>query len=101
MHSKNKKHQTEKERDHVARIKAMPCICCVLLERAAGGPTEVHEIKQGSWFLSIPLDWQCHRGPGGIHGDKTYLRILKMDELDLLNETYRRLEWETISTKIP
>lgn len=91
MHSKNKPKQTTQEREWVSRVAAMPCICCVLLERAAGGPSEVHELKQGSWFTSIPLDWQCHRGPKGIHGDKSYLKLLRMDELDLLNETLRRM----------
>jgi hypothetical protein len=92
MWSKNKAKMTPQERDHVGRIKEMPCICCALLGRAADGPSEAHELKQGSWFTAIPLDYQCHRGPNGIISNKkTYLSLLHMDEIDLLNETLRRL----------
>jgi hypothetical protein len=91
MHSKNKAAMTPAEREHVGKIKAMPCICCVLLERAPDGPSEAHEIEQGKWFLSIPLDWQCHRGPKGLHGDKSYMKLLHMSELGLLNETIKLL----------
>ena len=30
---------------------------------------------------------RVHRGPQGIHGDKTMLRIKKKSELELLSET--------------
>ena len=91
MQSKNKPAQTKQEREHVGRIKSMSCICCLLLEQPTVHASSAHEIRQGSWFLSIPLCVDCHQGKNGVHGDKTYLRILKMDEFDLLNETYRRL----------
>lgn len=82
---------TPQEREWVSRIKEQPCICCVLLERIPDGPSEAHELKQGLWFTSIPLDYQCHRGKHGLHQEKTYLKLLHMDELDLLNETLRRM----------
>jgi hypothetical protein len=42
-------------------------------------------------MLCIPLCPSCHRGPKGIHGDKTMLRIRKVDEMDLLNETLQKV----------
>lgn len=91
MQSKNKPKQTIAEREWVGRIKSMPCICCVMLCRQALDESDAHEIRQGSWFLSIPLCKDCHQGKSGVHGDRTYLRILKCDEFDLLNETLRRM----------
>jgi len=77
---------TDSERDHVQRIKSMPCACCT-----TPGPSEAHEIEQGKWFLSIPLCPTCHRGNGGMHGTKVHLRVRKVTELSMLNETYRML----------
>jgi hypothetical protein len=42
-------------------------------------------------FLTIPLCPGCHTGPMGIHGDKTMMRIAKVDEMDLLNDTLKKL----------
>jgi hypothetical protein len=40
----------------------------------------------------VALCADCHRGSeNGIHGRKTMWRIRKMDEMDALNETFRRL----------
>ena len=79
---------TEAAKLHMARIKAMPCVCCKLLERAQDSPTDVHHIREDrearNDFLTIPLCWSCHQGPKGIHGDKTYLNVLKISELGLL-----------------
>ena len=86
MQSKNKKTMTASERRHVALVKELPCAVC---DKA--GPSEAHEIKQGHYFTSIALSVDCHRGPNGIHGDKALWKIYKMDELDALNETLRRL----------
>lgn len=86
MWSKNKKAQTVAERAHVGRVKELACVVC-----GAAGVSEAHEIEQGLWFCSVALCADCHRGPLGIHGDKTLWRIHKMTELDALNETLRRL----------
>ena len=42
-------------------------------------------------FLTIPLCPEHHTGKHGIHGDRTIMRILKVDELDLLNQTIEDL----------
>lgn len=86
MWSKNKKAMTVAERAHVDRVKELPCSVC-----DAPGPSEAHEPVQGLWFVSIALCPDCHRGPMGIHGDKTLWRIHKMDEIKALNETLRRV----------
>lgn len=90
MQSKNKKAMTAAERKHVGAIKEMSCVIC-----DAPPPSEAHEPKQGSWFLSIPLCAGCHRGHNGLHGTKAMWRIKKWDEMDALNETYRRLFTQT------
>ena len=86
---------TKAEREHMGRVKAMNCICCTLLDRRQESVTDVHHIREGQGgaqragnFLVLPLCHDdCHQGRLGVHGDRTYLRILKMTELDLLNAT--------------
>ena len=87
MQSKNKPSMTKAEREHVGRIKDMPCGVC-----GAHGPSEAHELKQGQWFTSIPLCADCHRGSyNGIHGQARIWSVMKLDEQEVLNETIRQL----------
>ena len=86
MHSPNKRRMTDTERDHVGKVKAMPCACC-----GAVGPSEAHEIEQGLWFLSIPLCASCHRGSLGLHGTKAHMNVRKLTELTMLDSTIRDL----------
>jgi hypothetical protein len=87
MFSKNKPSMTKAEREHVGRIKEMPCGVC-----GAPGPSEAHELKQGQWFTSIPLCADCHRGSfNGIHGQARIWSVKKLDEQEVLNETIRQL----------
>lgn len=86
MWSKNKKPMTKAERAHVDKVKESGCALC-----DAGGYVEAHEIEQGEWFTSIGLCTPCHRGPQGLHGDKTLWRIYKLTEIQALNETLRRV----------
>lgn len=68
-----------------------------MLGKALGqdhGPANIHHLREGQGmgqrandFLVIPLCRECHQGKMGIHGDKTLLRIVKLDELDLLAMT--------------
>ena len=83
MKSKNKPAMTSRERAWVERVKSAPCAVC-----RTPGPSEAHEIKQGSWYTSIALCQDCHRSQIlGIHGQKRAWLIAKMDELDALNRT--------------
>lgn len=86
MHSKNKPKQTAAEKQHVARVAALPCVVCDSHEGS-----EVHEPEQGMWFISMPLCPACHRGPEGWHGNRLRWKLRKMDELKAINETLRRL----------
>lgn len=87
------------EKAHMGRVAAMECICCLLLDRKQESRTEVHHCRasqggaqRGGDFLTMPLCAEdCHRGRLGVHGDKTYLALLKMTEIDLLNATIERL----------
>lgn len=91
MWSPNKRPQDAAERLHVARVKLMSCGVCGI----GGGdlaPSEAHEIEQGLWFTSLPLCADCHRGPrNGIHGLRFAWKVRKLSELDVLNDTIRRL----------
>ena len=83
--------------EHMGRIKAMRCICCELLDMEQTSRTDVHHIREdregrNDW-LTIPLCHDgCHQGPRGVHGDKTYLKLLRMTEWGLLAQTIKRLQ---------
>lgn len=72
----------------MGEIKRMRCVCCVLLMREQELPTDVHHVDENgqgrNHHLVLPLCWHCHQGPKGVHGDKSYLRILKMSQWELL-----------------
>ena len=87
MQSKNKKAPTVAERHHIERVQRLQCAVC-----DTPGPSEVHEIKQGQWFSSIPLCTSCHRGPLlGLHGQRRMWALKKLDEVDALAVTVERL----------
>jgi hypothetical protein len=87
MNSKNKKAPTVAERQHIERIKSMDCGCC-----GDRGPSDAHEMVQGQWFTSMPLCRDCHMGAhNGVHGEQRIWRVLKKDELSVLNDTIRLL----------
>lgn len=89
----------KREREHMGRISRMECICCYLLGRKQQSKTDVHHVRVGHGgaqragdFCTVPLCHDdCHQGKNGVHGDQTYLRILKMTQIDLLNATLERL----------
>lgn len=88
MMSKNKKPPTAAATRYIERLKDLPCACC---DDTRFG-VEIHEIKQGQWFTSIPLCESCHRGPLlGLHGQKGAWRVRKLDELDALAKTVERV----------
>lgn len=76
-----------RERDHLAKVKALPCSVC-----GAPGPSEAHHVKQGLQYTCVALCESCHRGDhNGWHGRRAMWRIKKMDEVDALNVTLKRL----------
>lgn len=93
-----KKAHTRAEQRHLDRVAALGCVLCDALGQGYR-QAEVHHIREGqgmsqraSHFLTIPVCPACHRGPNGIHGDRTLLRLAKVDELDLLALTIQRLQ---------
>lgn len=86
MHSKNKRPMTKAEREHVTRVKELPCVVC-----GASGPSEAHEPEQGMWWISVALCEACHRGPKGWHGTRDRWKLAKMTELKAINETHAAL----------
>lgn len=88
-----KKQMTAAERVYVGRVKALPCSCC-----GASAPSLAHHIREGQGtsqraqhWLTVALCHDCHAEPLGIHGDKTFMKIYKLDEVDLLAKTIERL----------
>ena len=78
---------TVAERRHLALVKELPCSVC-----DTAGPSEAHHVKQSSAWTCIALCTNCHRGPvNGLHGQRRMWKLKKMDEVDALAVTIRRL----------
>ena len=83
----NSKNLTPADRAHIANVKALPCSVC-----DAAGPSYANHINQGQHFTVVALCKDCHQGKRmGWHGERFAWKIAKMDELDALNVTLRRL----------
>ena len=93
-----KKAKTAAERNHHERIAGMSCVICDALGQPQMTATEVHHLREGqgasqraSHWLVVPLCKEDHSQRYGLHGDRSRMRMAKMDELDMLAETIRRL----------
>jgi hypothetical protein len=90
----SKKAATAAEMAYMGKVKSLPCSCC-----DAPGPSIAHHIREGQGasqraqnWLTISLCHSCHvDGFLGIHGEKQMMKIMKMDEMDLLAKTIERL----------
>jgi hypothetical protein len=79
------------ERKHLQEVKELPCSVC-----DAPPPSDAHHIKQGRQYTCVALCKSCHQGSKmGWHGEKRAWAIAKMDELDALNVTIKRLRENT------
>jgi hypothetical protein len=68
-------------------VKVLPCSVC-----DAPGPSEAHHIVQGLQYTCVALCPECHTGPRmGWHGQRFAWKIRKMEEIDALNITIKRL----------
>jgi len=84
--SKNKRAPTKAEKQHIQRVKSLPCSIC-----DCPGPSEAHEQKQGQWFTAVALCCECHRDNiMGWHGQRRAWKIRKMNMDDALDKTLRR-----------
>jgi hypothetical protein len=87
LRTKNSKSLTAAEREHLARVKQLPCSVC-----DAPGPSDAHHIKQGQHHTCVALCKDCHQGSMlGWHGQRRAWAVRKMDELDALSVTISRL----------
>ena len=87
MRTKNAAAIKPAEREHLARVKALPCSIC---DRP--GPSDAHHIRQGEHFTVVALCEDCHRGSfAGWHGQRRAWALRKMDEMSALNVTLGRL----------
>lgn len=78
---------SDREREHLRRVKELPCSVC-----DAPGPSDAHHVQQGLQYTCVALCKSCHQGSVmGWHGQKRAWAIRKMDELDALNVTIKRL----------
>ena len=81
------------EREHISRVKALPCSVC-----DAPGPSDAHHIEQGLHFAVVALCRECHQGPVlGLHGQRRAWSVRKMDELKALAVTIERLLSEVVA----
>lgn len=79
---------SELEAGHLVNVKWLPCSVC-----DSPPPSDAHHIRQGSHFLVAALCKDCHQGGfNGWHGQRRIWGVKKMDELDALAVTLRRLE---------
>ena len=78
---------TDKERAYVGLVKELPCSVC-----DEHGPSDAHHFKQHRQYTVIALCKSCHQGSKmGWHGEKRAWAIAKMDEIDALNITIKRV----------
>lgn len=89
---------SKSEKAHMQRVAELSCVLCGALGYDGVRPVEIHHLRDGagmaqrnSDFLTVPLCPSCHRGPKGVHGDRTFLKLAKLTELDLLAMTIERL----------
>lgn len=88
MQRKNGPGMTPLEEGHVLSVKWLPCSVC-----DKPGPSTAHHIRQGVHWLVVALCQDCHQGSlNGWHGQRRGAwAVKKMDELDALAVTLRRL----------
>jgi hypothetical protein len=78
---------TKKEREWIGKVKELPCSVC-----DAPAPSDAHHIEQGLQYCVVALCKDCHQNPKlGWHGERAMWKIKKMNELDALNVTIKRV----------
>lgn len=87
---------TKSEKVYMDKVARQSCALCYLLGTDSQG-VQLHHVREGQGkgqraqnWLVIPLCPSCHTGKNGIHGDKSLLKIAKVDEMDLLSITIQR-----------
>lgn len=85
---------------HLSRVASLGCVICRRLGMS-DTPAEIHHprfaagmAQRASDFLALPVCAEHHRGPRGIHGDRSVLRQIKCDEPALLADVIELLSRE-------
>lgn len=85
---------------HLSRVAALGCVICRRLGMS-DTPAEIHHPRFAAGMAQRARDWlaipacpEHHRGPRGIHGDRSVLRQIKCDEPDLLADVIELLSKE-------
>lgn len=89
---------TKNEKAHKARLASMTCVICEKLHGPHDGePVELHHLRSGGWGKGdyttlIPLCFNHHRGPMGIHtlGTKAWEREFDVSQKQLLEAVNER-----------
>lgn len=90
---------TKAEALHKSRVASLGCALCFYIHGPhEPGPVELHHLRSGGWgrgdFTTlIPLDYNHHRGPEGIHtmGTKAWERHFGVTQGELLAWTLERV----------
>ena len=82
--------------EHLARIRELPCMICLLIIGVRNTQVEAHHIgdsSERSDWLTIPLCPEHHRGKNGFHGagERAFNRMYQTNELKLLGLTIKEL----------
>lgn len=91
---------TKDEKKHKEAVASMGCALCHFLHGDhEPAPVELHHLRGGGWGKGdyktlIPLDYNHHRGPEGIHtlGTKAWERKFGVTQAYLLDWTLRELK---------
>lgn len=90
----SRRYKTAGEKAFHDVVASLPCVLCGILGQQQRTRTTVHHdtrsagiAQRSGHYLVAGLCRDCHQGPTGLHGDKTLLRIAKVNEADLISET--------------
>lgn len=92
-----KRQMRPKSEPNADRVRAMPAVTPGAFRApqpvaiAPAAPIAKENPVRSQQYTAVALCESCHRGYNGLHGTKAFWRIRKMDELDALDVTIRRL----------
>ncbi len=83
---------------YIGHVKSLPCVLCTLLGQQQVTVTHAHHPRSGQGMAQRASDWlvaalcqDCHQGKLGVHGDRTLLRLAKVEEMDLVALTVQQV----------
>jgi len=90
---------TKDEKRHKEKLVSLGCALCWHIHGPhEPGPVELHHLRGGGWGRGgyktlIPLDYNHHRGPDGIHtmGTRAWERNFGITQKELLDWALKRI----------